>query len=229
MTEPRMQFAFEFPAAPRHAAEDFLISASNEAAYALIETWRAWPGGMALLVGAAGSGKSHLGAIFAAQSHAWTVKAAEITGASVAHLSSQGALLAEDMDRGSLDEDAWFHLLNRLRARGACLLMTARMPARLWPISTPDLVSRLRLAPETAIGEPDEALLRAVAVKLFIDRQLMVDTAVIEAIVRRCERTVPAVQEAVRLLDQAALAAGRRLTPAFVAQYLAATAPEEPR
>jgi chromosomal replication initiation ATPase DnaA len=222
MTDTRLQFAFEFPAAPRHSAEDFLISASNESAYAMIENWRAWPGGMALLVGAAGAGKSHLGAIFAAQSHAWTVRAEEVGIASVAHLSSQGALLAEDMDRGVLDEDAWFHLLNRLHARGACLLMTARSSPRHWAIRTPDLVSRLRLAPEIAIGEPDEALLRAVAVKLFIDRQLMVDTAVIETIVRRCERTVPAVQEAVRLLDQAALAARRRLTPAFVAQHLGA-------
>ena len=39
-----------------------------------------------------------------------------------------------------------------------------------------------RLAPAATIEPPDDGLLRALLVKLFIDRQLVVDIAVIDAL-----------------------------------------------
>ena len=60
------------------------------------------------------------------------------------------------------------------------VLLTARTPPDHWALRTPDLLSRLRLAPAVALGQPDDALLRAVLVKLFVDRQLVVDTSVVD-------------------------------------------------
>ena len=37
------QLAFDLPVDSRHGVEDFLVGASNEAAYGLIERWPAWP------------------------------------------------------------------------------------------------------------------------------------------------------------------------------------------
>ena len=43
----------------------------------------------------------------------------------------------------------------------------------------PDLASRLRALPVVALTAPDDALLRAVLVKLFADRQLAVDESLV--------------------------------------------------
>ena len=62
--KPR-QLAFDLPVDSRHGVEDFLIGPSNEAAYALVEAWPAWPEAWLRLIGPEGAGKTHLAAIWA--------------------------------------------------------------------------------------------------------------------------------------------------------------------
>ena len=61
----------------------------------------------------------------------------------------------------------------------------------------PDLASRLRALPVVALDTPDDALLRAVIVKLFADRQLAVDESLVGFLVNRIERSFAAAREAV--------------------------------
>jgi len=222
------QLAFDLPVDSRHGIEDFLVGASNEAAYGLIERWPSWPEAWLRLTGPEGAGKTHLAAIWARAAHAWTLSAAELTEAKVPHLVSGGALVIEDCDSGPLDEPALFHLMNAIKARGGYLLLTARRPPDLWGLTVPDLLSRLRLAPSATIDPPDDALLRAVLVKLFIDRQLVVDTAVIGALALRMERSFAAARQVVDRLDKVALERGRRVTRPLVQEVLAELFPEEP-
>ena len=72
------QLAFDLPVDSRHGVEDFLVGASNEAAYGLIERWPAWPEAWLRLTGPEGAGKTHLAAIWARAAHAWTLPAAQI-------------------------------------------------------------------------------------------------------------------------------------------------------
>jgi chromosomal replication initiation ATPase DnaA len=65
------------------------------------------------------------------------------------------------------------------------------------------------------IGQPDDALLSAILVKLFIDRQLVVDTALIETLKNRIDRSVAGARAAVERLDREALARGRRVNRAL--------------
>ncbi len=222
------QLAFDLPIDSRHGIEDFLVGASNEAAYGLIERWPAWPEAWLRLTGPEGAGKTHLAAIWARAAHAWTLSASELTEEKVPHLVSGGALVIEDCDAGTLDEPALFHLMNAIKARGGYLLLTARRPPDLWGLSVPDLLSRLRLAPSATIEPPDDALLRAVLVKLFIDRQLVVDTAVIDALALRMERSFAAARQVVDRLDKVALERGRRVTRPLVQEVLAELFPDEP-
>jgi chromosomal replication initiation ATPase DnaA len=57
-------------------------------------------------------------------------------------------------------------------------------------------------------------------VKLFADRQLAVDPAVIDYIVVRMERSLAAANALVDVLDRAALAEGRPITRALAASAL---------
>jgi len=222
MREAPKQLAFDLPLDPRFGAEDFLVSPSNEQAYGLIESWPDWPDTILVLVGPRGSGKSHLASIWATNARAWTVDASGIAQDKVPHLVSNGALAIEDMDRGERDEAALFHLLNLAREKKTSLLITGETPPDRWGLRTPDLLSRLRLAPSVSLEAPDDALLKAVLVKLFVDRQLVVDTSVVDYIALRIERSLAKASELVALLDREALSRGRRVSRAIAAEILGA-------
>ena len=66
-----------------------------------------------------------------------------------------------------------------------------------------------------------EALLRAVLLKLFADRQLGVDESLISYLVTRIERSFAAARAAVDLLDHEALRLKRPVTRALAAEVLA--------
>ena len=215
MREAPRQLAFDLPLDPRFGREDFLVSPSNERAYALIESWPAWADPILHLKGPRGSGKSHLASIWATAAHGWTIDAFEVSRERVPHLVSNKALVIEDADRAELDEPAFFHLINLARERGAFILLTAATGPEAWGIATPDLLSRLRLAPSASIEPPDEALLKAVLVKLFVDRQLIVDTSVVDYLAMHMTRSLAEAARIVEALDREALSRGRRITRAM--------------
>ena len=107
-----------------------------------------------------------------------------------------------------------------MRERGGSLAITARAWPDAWGLATRDLLSRLRLAPAVEIGEPDDALVRSVLVKLFMDRQIVVDGSVIDYLALRIERSLAAARSIVMTLDQEALAAGRAVTRPMAAEVL---------
>jgi chromosomal replication initiation ATPase DnaA len=217
MTRFGRQLPLELPHDPSFAREDFLCAPSNAQALSAIESWPAWAGRMLLLVGPAGSGKSHLGAIWARTAQAATVEAEALREAGLAELAASKALLIENADRIGAGEATLFHLINLVRESGAFVLLTARMPPDSWGLQKPDLLSRLRLAPLAALGEPDAELARAVLFKLFSDRQLAVDPAVIAYIALRIDRSLGAARAIVAALDREALARGKAVTRAMAA------------
>lgn len=222
MRDTPKQLAFDLALDPRYGREDFLVSPSNEHAYALIERWPDWPDTIQLLTGPTGSGKSHLASIWATTAKAWTIDAFEVSADRVPHLVSNGALVIEDMDRADRDEAALFHLLNLARERRASVLITCETAPLHWGLRTPDLLSRLRLAPAATLEPPDDALLKAVLVKLFVDRQLVVDTTVVDYIAVRIERSLARAAEVVGALDREALSRGRRVSRPIAAEILGA-------
>lgn len=209
------QLPLPFDHAPRYGLDDFMPSATNEAALEAIERWPDWPDRVLLLVGPEGAGKSHLARIWAARADADLLSSANLAG-DLDILVRRNAVV-EDADRAVLPEAALFHLLNLVRERGLSLLITARAPPAAWALETADLVSRLRLAPLVATAPPDDALMRAVLVKLFADRQLAVDAALVDWLALRLDRSLDSARRAVAALDRAGLDAGRRITRTLAA------------
>jgi len=70
------------------------------------------------------------------------------------------------------------------------------------------------------VAPPDDALFRAVMVKLFADRQLTVDEALLVYLERRVERSLIAAQRIVAALDGEALRQHRPVTRALAAEFL---------
>jgi chromosomal replication initiation ATPase DnaA len=204
---------------------DFLCGAGNETALALIDRWTDWPARAIALIGPEGSGKSHLAAIWAKAAGARVIAGGAIDAASVPEALSAGAVAIEDADRSELDEAALFHLINLAREQSAYVLITARMTPASWPTRLPDLASRLRALPVVTLEAPDDALLAAVLVKLFTDRQLAVDERLIEFLLRRIERSFAAARAAVAELDREAMRLKRPVNRALAAEILRGRSP----
>ena len=170
-----------------------------------------------LLIGPSGSGKSHLGAIWARSARARAVAGERLAEAPLLELAEGPALLIEDADRVGAAEAQLFHLLNLLRERGAGVLITAQRAPDLWGLKTADLLSRLRLAPTVQLGEPDLDLTKAVLFKLFSDRQIAVEPSVVGYIALRIERSLEAARGIVAELDREALARGKPVTRSMAA------------
>jgi chromosomal replication initiation ATPase DnaA len=215
------QLPLEFGHEAARGAEDFIPSASNAAALELISRWPDWPARIVALIGPDGSGKSHLAAVWAAHAGADVMAAQALTEQGVPNALKRNALVLEDGDRGGLDERALFHALNMAREQDAYMLLTARRPPASWQVVIPDLTSRLRAMPTIVIEAPDEALIAAVMVKLFADRQLEARKPVIEFLVRRMDRSLANAARLVAALDALALSERRPITRAVAADVLA--------
>jgi len=218
MAKP-VQMPLDLGGGTSYAAADFLVADNNRAARQAIDSWPDWRAPALALVGPEGSGKTHLVHLFATRAAAPIVAAAALRGEAVPGLAEARAVAVEDIDRGA-DEPALFHLFNLLRERGGSLLLTGREAPSRWAIALPDLRSRLVALPIAAIGPPDEALLAALLVKLFADRQLRIDPDLPGYLLPRIERSFAAVRRAVAALDQAALARHRPVTPALARDAL---------
>ena len=216
-TSPR-QLALALAHSESFAREDFLTGPSNAAAFNLIERWPDWSDRVLLLVGPEGAGKSHLAAIWAQLSGARLVAARALENVSLPGMLATGALVVEDLSAGRYDERALFHLLNLVREEAAWLLITARLPPAAAPIALNDLASRVRSLPVVNLAAPDDALLRAVIVKLFADRQLAVEESLVAYLVTRIERSFAAARMAVERLDREALRLKRPVTRALAGE-----------
>jgi chromosomal replication initiation ATPase DnaA len=200
-----------------YGREDFLSGPCNEAPLQLIDSWPDWPANALALVGPEGSGKTHLAMIWAAAAGARVISARGIHEAEVPAALATGALVVEDASTGSNDR-ALFHLINLAREEKASLLFTARSAPASWPVTVPDLTSRLRALPVITLQTPDDAMLRAVIVKLAADRQLMLGDSVVGYLSTHIERSFAAARAAVIALDNEALRRRRPPTRALAAE-----------
>jgi len=214
-SRPR-QLALALDHAESHAREDFLSGPCNEAALALIDSWPDWPASAIALVGPEGSGKSHLGSIWAAAAGARVISGRALSQNDLFPSLATGALVVEEA--AATDERALFHLINLAREQDAFLLLTARTAPTAWPVAIADLASRLRAIPTVTLQSPDDALLRAVMIKLAVDRQLELDESTVSYLSTRIERSFAAACAAVIALDNEALRQGRPPTRALAAE-----------
>ncbi|MCT8330399.1 DnaA ATPase domain-containing protein [Albidovulum sediminis] len=217
------QLILDLPVRPALGRDDFFVSPANALALSVIDAPRDWPQGKLLLVGPEGAGKTHLTQVFAHDHGAAVVPAAALDPARVAELAEAGTVAVEDADRIAGDaaaETALFHLHNLVLSEGGRLLLTARTAPQRWPLSLPDLASRMQATQIALLDPPDDALLAAVLVKQFADRQLLVPATLVPWLVARMERSLAAARDLVAALDAQALAQGRPIGQKLAAEVL---------
>lgn len=200
------------------AAADFIRAPTNRDALAWIERYPAWPASALVLFGPSGAGKSHLARIFAHRTGAVALDPLDLPAPD---RRPRGRPLVLDPATAIQDETALLHLYTWIAEQRSHLLLVGREPVRGWPFELDDLRSRLQALPAVELGLPDDDLLAAILVKLFDDRQVRVESGVIDTLVRRMERSYASALALVDALDRLSMREQRPITPVMARRVLA--------
>ena len=202
--ETPSQSAFNLALSPALSRDDFLVDASNENALGLIDRWPDWPHHALLIWGPAGAGKTHLLEIWRRKAAPSAPPPASLRQALRALREGRPAALDDAESMALQDEETFLHSLDMALSAKTPLLMTARRAPGRWMTSLPDLASRIRALPAIAIQWPSERLLRAIFIKIFLDRQRAVPENVVSYLLRRIGRAPDQIRKAALMLDRLA-------------------------
>ena len=177
---------------------NFHVTPGNEAAVAMLRARERWPSAAVLILGPAGSGKTHLG-------QAW--------------LNASKGEFIDDAERR--DDTTLFDAINRaIAGKTPGLVLASALPPADWGVSMPDLKSRLNALPTLTLAEHDEASLEPILRELFTQSGRVVGQDVVTYVLKHCERSVDALRDLVLELDVEAGSKKADLTKKFVAKYL---------
>lgn len=199
------QLIFDLPTREAFSREDFMVSPANADALATLDDWARWPERRCALIGSEGSGKTHLAHVWASVCGAEVLTCNEI--AKFENTPPVTPVVLDDADRiaGTKDEETLFHLYNAMGAAKLPLLITAKTAPATWDIALPDLASRLATLPNARLKAPDDALLAALLVKQFRDRQVIVNEKLVRFLIPRVERSFEGIRRLVAELDHVAI------------------------
>ncbi len=220
-----LQLPLDLGHRPALGREDFLVAPSNEIAVAWIDRWPDWSGPALALYGPPGCGKTHLCQVWRRLSGAVVIGAATFDSMAPPELLGRARFCVLDgagerLGGNPEHERRLLHLYNMVAEREGHLLFTGRAAPARWSASLPDLRSRLGAVTAVELERPDDALIEAVLVKLFADRQLRVGVEVIRFLITRMERSFAAARDIVAALDHASLAGRRGITVPLAREIL---------
>ncbi len=223
----QIPLALRWPAHQRFAS---FVAGNNAAGIDMLRAAAHGEGGEGVfLAGVRGSGKTHLLIAVCAEA------AAAGRSAQYVDLSRLGAEPAESIRRfagndllaiDNVDsiagvgaaEHALFDLYNRCRAEGTTMVFAASEPPLALALNLPDLVSRLAACTQWQILPLDEVVRRRIVHDLASARGLELDDAVLDWLFTRRARDLGTLVGLLDRIDQAALAAQRRVTVPFLRQ-----------
>ena len=233
---PQLPLALRWP---RRQRFEHFHAGANAAALAAVQALAGEPGApWVYLAGALGSGRSHL---LVAACHAASAGQGSVGGASartvqylplaslgdsaaaIRGVAGSGLIALDDLQTiaGNREaEHALFDLYNQARAEGSALLFAADTTPPQLGLGLPDLRSRLGACTQFALKPLDDDERREVLKAQATLRGLHLDDAVLDWLFARYARDLGALLDLLDKLDQASLAAQRRITLPFLRKLL---------
>lgn len=213
------QLIFDLPYYPALGSKDFFVSKANSLAFEIIQNWCDWSNRRMIITGVKGSGKTHLSNVWANLTNASFIKIEELEF----DITNKKAIIIENINlvasQSDLEENL-LHILNGCSHTGAFVLMTSSVAPSRVGFGLPDLASRLISTGHIPINPPDDALLSAVLIKHFTDRQIRISPFLIEFILKRISRSLTSIANFANELDETSLRLGKGPSKAIVTEVL---------
>lgn len=213
------QLTLDMPlTSPSFGEDDFFVSESNYLAHRMVSQWPNWNAQALMIYGPSGSGKTHLAHIWQRKSHALFATPETISqtdGLLLGHSvieNVEAVFSTQDPEEGR----RLLRCINFLAQHNYSLLLTAQHAPAFWPISLPDLASRLCALPCMQLREPDDPLLEVVLQRGFFLRQLQVAPEVIAYLLKRIPRSFEAIHIWLNRIDSESLSHSRTITIPFL-------------
>lgn len=226
MSEKQVQMTLDLTRKNRFSKEHFIYGVSNQEASQWMRQ-KKWPEGRLWVWGATGCGKSHFLHLWAEENKAFMVEASSISRNSEGEIFLYKDPLIDPVGNMAIDhlenlqdEVALLHILNRARAENCKILLAGRLPPACFPVTLPDLQSRLRASMVVEIKEPDDMLRGRLLLSLIAEKQLIIGPTVIDFLLKHLPRTGEALVNAVARLDEAALIRGQAISRTLAQEVL---------
>ncbi|MDV6329479.1 DnaA ATPase domain-containing protein [Asticcacaulis sp. 201] len=192
------QLPLDLEAADRFSRDNFIATTELAALMGVLLHRDQWLSPHLILLGPEGSGKTHLGHIFAETSQGRFLTADDTYA--LDHGTLENVTYVVD-DAENASEEALFHLCNHVQKTAKQLVLLTENQPIAWDVHLPDLASRLNAMRIMTLPEPDEDLLIAILNKLFAQRAISPSPDFIDYIARRMDRSVSAAQKIVTELE----------------------------
>lgn len=224
MKPPSSQLPLDLPPKEHLDRLDFLPAPCNLEAVAWINKWPEWPGPALVLYGPPASGKTHLATIWAKKSGARIIPVDELLTQNLNDFTAKTEdVLIDQADSaiGNREKEAViFHIYNLCKEEKRSMLLTMKKAPGALTFVIPDLASRLRAAMAVEIKDPTEEFLQNLLVKMFKDHDINIDTATLQYISPRMERSFEAARNLVEKANKVSLAEKKPVTIPLIRDVL---------
>ena len=224
------QFSLNLENKLNHEKNNFLVSKCNKKAFDLIERWPNWQSRKLIIIGQKGSGKTHLSNIWQKKSNAiffnindYKNKPYEKIFKNNKHFIIENitSSLTKFNKKKKLEVEKFLlHFYNLIEEKKGYAILTDNIFPKFWSIDLPDLKSRILSSLFVLINQPDDNLLSLLIVKLFADKQILIDKKIIKFIVNRSERSFANLQSIVDMVDKKSLTTKKKINLNFVKELI---------
>ena len=213
------QLYFDMPDKTALGIEDYIITESNSFAFDLISRMIKGEINQGVISGPSFSGKTHLSKILIKNIGSnESLYIDRDYKKIIEKVGSSNLIVIENIDKVLEDksEEDLFHIINFTKESDKKLLMTSGKSISNIEFKLEDLKSRLNAILEAKIMQPDDELMKLVLIKIFNDKQLLINPNVINFLKSRLERSYKSINDFIEKIDKFSLERGKKITIALI-------------
>ena len=204
------QLIFKFPFITNYFEEDFYVSESNFEAYKLLESWPHWSSKFINIFGPSGCGKTHLANIFNKKINSFYIKAMDIKENSLLDIKVKECLIIDNY-KDNIDENLFYSVLNQSQLSNQYIVINSLEPIQSHNVKLNDLKSRFTSFVNIRIDLPSDELIKVIIGKIFSDKQVKIESKLLEYIIKNIDRSYEAIFDLIDRLDDFSLSTGRSI------------------
>ncbi|MDA1197645.1 MAG: DnaA/Hda family protein [Proteobacteria bacterium] len=204
------QLIFKFPFITNYFEEDFYVSESNFEAYKLLESWPQWSSKFINIFGPSGCGKTHLANIFNKKINSFYIKAMDIKENSLLDIKVKECLIIDNY-KDNIDENLFYSVLNQSQLSNQYIVINSLEPIQSHNVKLNDLKSRFTSFVNIRIDLPSDELIKVIIGKIFSDKQVKIESKLLEYIIKNIDRSYEAIFDLIDRLDDFSLSTGRSI------------------
>jgi chromosomal replication initiation ATPase DnaA len=204
------QLIFKFPFKANYFEEDFYVSTNNFQAYQLIESWPKWSSRFVNLFGPSGCGKTHLANIFKKKISSFFIKAVDLNNNSLSAIKTKECLIIDDY-KNNVEEKLLYSVINQCHLSNQYIIINSLKPIQSFVFALNDLKSRCSSFVNISIDLPTDELIKVIISKNFSDKQVKIDTKLLEYILKNIDRSYESIFDLIDKLDNFSLSSGKSI------------------